>query len=186
MTKNKKKSFAKVNIERHISSGSDDEQKIKSLELKRPPILDVSDISIDSNTEVDLPNKEINTNIISNDLSKVETKNGLECVLLNIISKIEEQTEKENNKPELIEQIETSENNSLQVQIETKVNNSIEVNSETKDNNESEVIVNETINLEVNNETKDKIELKEIELTNQEEEIDKKNTGCSKKWCSIL
>lgn len=155
MAKNKKKSVSKVNTERPVSTScSDEEQKIKSIELKRPPKLDVSDISFDTNVEVDLPKIEINSEVILDEISNDKFTNDSESKLtINTDSNIEEQ-------------------------------------NETKDDTTTEVIVQnetkETQELELNNQSTENIELKEIEITNEEEKEPVKNTGCSKKWCSIL
>jgi hypothetical protein len=186
MAKNKKKIFTKVIIEPSISNVSEGQQKYKLYESKRPPQLDVNDISFETNINVDLAKMEVNSELISDEITNI------------LENKLQEQAETNDNTTLESEKndnttLESDKNDNTTLEsdkndntaLESKTNDNTTLESDTKENIISKVNENQEIK-EINSESTNDIELKEIEIINEEKETNVKNTRCSKKWCVIL
>ena len=165
MGKNKKKSISKVIIASPLSNGSDNDEPAKSEEL----------------TTLSSP-----SNLSEEDLTTlVKIKLEPEPEILQSIEQKQDQTVEQTLEQSIEQTLEQKQDQTLEQTVEKTQEQSVEQTQEQSVEQTQEQVTEKELNEEINSEN---VELKEIKISNIETSSSpqKKSTGCSRGWCSIL
>ena len=193
MAKNKKKSISKIIISNPISNCIDNDNAHNLEELSTPtPALDVCENNsiLDESTTVHELTELVQNTIPINTVNPNKDKENIQ------IQSEPTDITKTIEPIEPIETIETIETIKTIETIETTVTNLVERNIileildtlEKTENIKDDIVLSEQEQISNNIDDKiDNIELTEIEIKNEEtNSSQKKSSGCSRGWCSIL